>query len=393
MRREDFRASATGRLVPTISGQSAFVPDTLPPALDLHALAMPLADAVEAVGELNGIGRTLENPYLLIRPLQTKEALTSSSMEGTYSTIDELMLLEAGSEGTGSGDTREVRNYGRALAQTIASLNTLPLCLRTICDAHATLLGGLPPARGHRGRPGELKDQQNWIGARTIEQARFIPPPPAESREALFALEGYIQRDDRKSLHPLIDAALIHYQFETIHPFADGNGRVGRIIVPVLLLERGLLHQPLLYLSPFLERRKDDYIDLMFEVSRSGDWTSWIRFFLGAVGSSARQTIEVADRLFVLRRDYRAAFQTARRPALLLRLIDRLFERPIFSIPQVEAALDISYPSAQKNIETLVSAGIVEEVIGTAYPKFFAARDIIRAIEDIGRSVEPGERS
>lgn len=392
MRREDFDEGATGCLVGTISGQLAFVPNPLPPELDLRPLAMALADAVEAVGELNGIGRTLESPYLLIHPLQTKEALTSSSMEGTYSTVDELMLLEAGSEQSGSDDTREVRNYRSALAQGITSLSTLPLCMRTICDAHATLLRDLPPARGHRGRPGELKDQQNWIGARNIEQARFVPPPPMESREALYALESYIQRDDRRSVHPLIDAALIHYQFETIHPFADGNGRVGRILIPVFLVERGFLQQPLLYLSPALEHSKDAYIDLMFEVSRSGDWTRWIEFFLGAIQMSARQTIDVADALFGLRRRYRETFQTARRSALLLRLIDRLFEQPVFKIPQIEAALGITYPSAQKLVETLADEGIVEEVRGTAHPKYFAAREIMRAIDTIGRA-RPAERT
>lgn len=382
MLRAEFEGSPTGRLVRTIAGQPAFVPASLPPALDLAALAMPLAEASQAIGELNGIGRTLDNPYLLIRPLQTKEALTSSSMEGTYSTIDDLMLLEAGSEQSGGADTREVRNYGRALSEAIASLDSLPLCLRTICNAHSTLLSGLPAGRGHRGRPGELKDQQNWIGSRAIETARFVPPPPSESREAMYALERYIQREDRADLHPLIDAALIHYQFETIHPFADGNGRVGRILVPVLLIERGLLHQPLLYLSPFLERRKDDYIDLMLDVSRSGDWSAWVSFFLGAVAQSAKHAVAVADRLFALRERYRRTFQTSRRSALLLRLIDRLFERPIFSIPQIERELKITYPSAQKNVETLLDAGIVEEIPHTSYPKLFAARELIRAIDE-----------
>ncbi len=225
MKKEDFANSPSGRLVPTEQGQWAFVPHDLPPAeIDLTKLAEPLADASRAVGELNGIGRTLPDPYLLIRPLQIREALTSSSMEGTYTTIDDLLLLEAGAtESKRAAETREVANYRRALSEAIRSLEEIPLSLRTLCNAHKTLLGGAARNRGANVEAGEFKKYQNFIGGRGgIENARFIPPPRDEALTALDRLEKYIQRDNRLGIPDLIDSALIHYQFETIHPFPDG---------------------------------------------------------------------------------------------------------------------------------------------------------------------------
>lgn len=254
MKREDFVRSPSGSLVPTERGQWAFVPNPLPPQLDLGPLAETIADAAQALGELNGIGRTLTNPLLLITPLQTREALASSSMEGTYTTIDALMIVEAGGPETDPTlDTREVANYRRALANAVASLSDLPLSIRTLCDAHRTLLQNIARHRGATVRAGDLKILQNFIGARTIEDARFVPPPPREATECLSAMERYIHREDRLGIPVLVDAALIHYQFETIHPFADGNGRVGRMLIPLFLMSRGVMHQPLLYLSPVLE--------------------------------------------------------------------------------------------------------------------------------------------
>lgn len=376
-----FSTSPCGRLVPTINDTLAFVPDNLPPELDPGLYADELADASHALGELNGIGRTLENPYLLIRPLQTREALASSSMEGTYSTVAQLLALEAGLDDK-QGDTREVRNYVVALRHSIDSLLDLPLCLRTIRDAHAILMDGVGRHRGGAVRPGEFKDHQNWIGAFAIEQARFVPPPPVPARDAMHALEAYVQRDDRTAPHPLIDAALVHYQFETIHPFQDGNGRVGRILIPLLLAERGLLPKPLLYVSPFFERRKDEYIDRMYAVSAAGDWTGWIRFFLTAVLQSARHTIETVDRLLALRNDYRARLQRAGRSALLLSAVDFIFDQPVFTTTQLATRLGVSYPAAQKNIATLLSTQVVEEVPETSHPRYYAARELLRVIDE-----------
>lgn len=378
-----FEHSTTGGVVPTIGGQWAFVPNDLPPVLDMNDFVVPLVEATQLLGELNGVFKTLPDPYILIRPLQTKEALTSSSMEGTYTTIDELMLAEAGYDhARQSSDTREVLNYSIALKSAIQSISDIPLSLRTITTAHENLLRGVSKARGAMIRPGELKAHQNWIGARTIENARFIPPPPVEAREALYALEKYIQRDGREKTPSLIEVALIHYQFETIHPFPDGNGRVGRILIPLYLFERKTIRHPVIYVSPWLEKNKDEYIDRMFDVSRNGDWSAWVKFFLNAVSETCKATICTADQLFSLRERYRKALQARGRSALLLSMVDHIFHRPVFSIPQMAEFLGVTYRAAQSNMDILESSGIVEHVSGTSHPKFYAARELLRAITD-----------
>ena len=376
-----FEASPSGSLTSTIDGQLAFVPHDLPPQLDIPALLVPLTTATQALGELNGVMTTLPDPYLLIRPLEAREALSSSSMEGTYTTVDALLLAEAGYESARqTADTREVRNYARALRNAIRSLDDLPLCLRTIRTAHADLLRGVGKSRGAAAEAGEFKSSQNWIGAASIRNARFVPPPPDLARERMHALELYIQRLDRDGLPALLDAALIHYQFETIHPFADGNGRVGRILIPIMLFDRKALSHPALFMSPYFETRKDDYIDRMFFVSQQGKWTDWIVFFLTAVEQTCRQTIATANTLFALRERYRTLLQEAGRSALLLKIVDYLFVNPVFSTPQLAAYLDITYRAAQNNIEIVKRVGAIEEVPDTSHPKYFAARDIMQTI-------------
>ncbi|NNM74575.1 Fic family protein [Enterovirga aerilata] len=382
MKKADFEGSPSGRLVPTERGQWAFVPNDLPPpALDLGSLATPLGEAYQALGELNGMGRILGDPYLLIRPLQNREALASSSMEGTYTTIDDLLLADAGSGEAGqTSDTREVLNYRIALAQALESMESLPLSLRTLRDAHRVLLRSVARHRGSRALPGELKQHQNFIGAFTIEDARFVPPPPADALRCLDALERFIHREDRLGIPDLVDAACIHYQFETIHPFADGNGRVGRMLILLHLVMRGVIRQPTLYLSPVLETRKDEYIDLMFEVSRRGAWLPWIRFFLEVVKVAANEAVSTAEALLALQTDYRIRLQRAGRSANLLAIVDLLFKRPVVTIPQIAEHLGVTYRSAQLNTETLVAAGILSERPGTSNPRFFAARDVLTII-------------
>ena len=378
MQKADFLNSPAGQLVPTEHGQWAFVPLDLPPAnLDLGRLAPALARASQLLGELNGIGRTLPDPYLLIRPLQVREALTSSSMEGTFTTVDDLLLLEAGaSEQNRAADTREVRNYRRALSDAVESLATLPLCLRTLTTAHETLLQGVARHRGSRVRPGEFKQHQNFIGGGAIEHARFVPAPPSEALQALHRLEAYLQRDARSDLPDLIDAALVHYQFETIHPFADGNGRVGRMLITLQLFERSAVRQPLLYLSPVLEQHKGRYIDLMYEVSRHGRWQAWLSFFLDVVAQTCESTISTTDALLSLQRDYRQRLAKAGRSANLHVILDLLFRTPMVTIPSLAEVLGVTYRSAQLNVEALVSVGVLDEVIATNNPKYFIARGI-----------------
>ncbi len=391
MIREDFSSSPTGSLVPTERGQWAFVPMDLPPVnLSMAELAAPLEKASKLLGELNGIGRLLPDPYLLIRPLQVREALTSSSMEGTYTTIEDLLLLEAGaSEHTRLSDTREVLNYRRALSDAIASLQTLPLSLRTLRDAHRTLLQGTARHRGANAQPGEFKSHQNFIGGGVIEKARFVPPPPKQAIASLEALEKYIQREDRLGMPDLIDAALIHYQFETIHPFADGNGRVGRMLVTLHLFMRGAIRQQILYLSPVFERRKDEYIDFMYNISRIGDWTSWISFFLDVICEASSGAINTADALLSLQNSYRQRIKIVSRSNNLMSIVDFLFRYQVVSIPIIADHLSVTYRSAQLNVEALLNANILREIPGTSNPKYFIAHEIRNIIMSEGTISPP----
>lgn len=370
----------TGTLVPTFGSRKAFVPAPLPPHdLDLHRIATQLAAASEAIGELRGIGRSVANPMLLIRPLQRREAVSSSSMEGTYTTLSDLFLFEAGAGDAGrQEDNREVLNYVRALDYAIAEPN-LPISSRLLRNAHGLLLQGVAHHRGASVDAGELKRDQNWIGGTgRIETARFIPPPPREAADCLDALAAYINRENKGGIPPLVDAAMAHYQFETIHPFADGNGRVGRMLITLMLIESGVLPQPLLYMSPWLERHKDRYIDLMYDVSRNGNWLDWITFFLDAVTESALGTIRVVERLQDLQLRYRDRFQTARRSALLPRIIDLAFEQPALTITQIADRIGVGYQTVANNVAVLVKAGVATEV--GSHPKVIVFGEILEAL-------------
>lgn len=360
----------------------AFVPAPLPPTnLDLNAVLPILSRATQAVGELKGIGRLIPNPLLLVRPLQRREAVSSSGMEGTFTTLSDLLIFEAGASAPDrQADNREVLNYVRALEGAIADLQTLPISARLLRRAHRTLLRGVSRDRGARVEAGEFKRDQNWIGGNgNIETARFIPAPPHDTPEAIDELAAFINRPDRDNSSPLIDVALAHYQFEAIHPFGDGNGRVGRMLIALMLAETGVLPQPLLYMSPWLERHKAFYIDLMFEVSQTGNWIPWIHFFLRAVAESAEETIDVVQRIQNLQKDYRERFQTARRSALMLRVIDLAFERPVMSVTGIAEALNVTYAGAANNVKALIQAGVAVEVPWT-YPKLIQFPGILDAM-------------
>jgi Fic family protein len=381
MEQNGFGSNATGRLVATIGNRKAFVPDPLPPKrLDLNPIAEQLAKASQAIGELRGIGRSMANPMLLIRPLQRREAVSSSGMEGTYTTLSDLFLFEAGAgDAAKRDDNREVLNYVRALAQAIQQLSDLPISSRLLRNAHGVLLAGVSNHRGASVEAGELKRDQNWIGGSgRIETARFIPPPPKEAADALDDLAKFIYRDERGGIPPLIDAALAHYQFETIHPFADGNGRVGRMLITLMLIQSDTLRQPLLYMSPWLERHKDRYIDLMYDVSRKGEWLPWLSFFLEAVTESAHGTIRVVERLQDLQAKYREQFQTARRSALLPRIVDLAFEQPAMTITDIAEQIGVTYQAASNNVAALVKAGLATEF--GSHPKVIIFEEILEAL-------------
>ena len=378
MRSTDFTAAAPGQLVPTIAHQLAFVPDALPPQIDLNDIAISLGNAMQAIGELKGACRRLSNPYILISPLQRREALTSSAMEGTFTTADDLALAEVGIERDHDDSTREVRNYLRALNESLRMLDDLPICHRVITSAHEILLSGLSSSRGAQKRPGEYKVDQNWIGGRLIENARFVPPPPVETRACMDAVEVYINREGVDFPTPLMDLALVHYQLETIHPFADGNGRVGRMLISIMAVKSGLLDLPVLYVSPALEHDKDEYIDLLFNVSARGEWVAWLNFFFNKIVAACQDTVSTIDRLIDLQDNYRKLAGAAVRSANAISLVDSLFERQAVTVTAAAEKLSVTYAAAKKTIDKLEELGILTEVPGI-YPKTFIATGVMNA--------------
>lgn len=377
MRYEDFENSPAGALIPTLYNEKSFKPNALPPELDLSCLVVALSKAMAALGELKGACRRLANPYILIRPLQRSEALTSSAMEGTYTTDDELLLADAGIQTSPSDDTREVTNYIRALSTALREVENGPITNRLLRKAHHTLLWAVSRYRGLHKLPGEFKRDQNMIGGADLRSARFIPPPPKVAEDCMSDLEKFINREAEPAI-PLIDIALAHYQFETIHPFADGNGRVGRMLISLMVVKNGLLDTPALYLSPVLETRKSEYIDLMYRVSSKGDWSAWLNFFFDVVTESCLETIATVDRLIELQDSYKKIAADGIKSANAASLIDILFGSPAITIKDVVRHLGITDPGARKLVARLVELDILTEY-SSLYPKAYLAHGVISA--------------
>ncbi|MGO9621637.1 MAG: Fic family protein [Desulfobaccales bacterium] len=389
MNPERFRNSPSGRLLQVGQGETAywaFIPNPLPPPLPLDPdLVRALSDADRALGELSGLGRTMPNPHLLIAPFIRREAVLSSRIEGTLSTIADLYAYEAGQlplfadqkPAPPEADVKEVGNYVRAMEYGLDRLQTLPVSLRLIRELHERLMEGV---RGEQATPGEFRRSQNWIGAPgcTLNEAEFVPPPVPEMHESLDALEKYLHGGD--TYPPLLRLAFIHYQFEAIHPFLDGNGRIGRLLTMLLLVSWDLLPLPLLYLSVFFEAHRQAYYDTLLSVSERGAWQDWVRFFLQGVAEQARDAGARAKRLQDLQSQWRQRLQKGRASALLLRLADSLFVSPALTIPQIQRLLGVTYPSAKLNIEKLAKAGILRQKGESSYGKVYLAEDILQAI-------------
>lgn len=306
------------------------------------------------------------------------EAQTSSAMEGTYTTADKLVLAESGATTQGDDMTTEVVNYSRALSWCIENLPSLPLSGRMLKQAHKILLSDVGRTRGENKYPGEYKRDQNMIGGLTLETARFIPPPPSETVEAMGALETYINRADKSDTLALIDLAIAHYQFESIHPFADGNGRLGRMLVTLMALTEGLLDIPALYVSPELESRKSEYIDLMYAVSARGEWENWISFFLETLSASCLRAVNTIDHVIELQIRYREAATTVSRSNNILAVIDMLFDSPVLRPGFIVNKVGITDAAARNLIKQLENLNIIEELPGL-YPKVWWAPELIKA--------------
>lgn len=387
MKSSDFSADSPGRLVPTIGGVAAFVPHPLPEEVPLDSTSIVLLGRAEhALGRLVGTTGRLVNPYLVGSPLLHREAILSSRIEGTITTPEQLVLLEAtkdlpGSERDIDEDTREVGNYVVAMRRGLKRLKEIPVCLRLIQDIHRDLLDGV---RGNADRPGEFRVSQNWIGVRRsdpIQEARYVPPPSKEMTQGLHAFEEYLHQAHPK-LPNLVKLALIHYQFEAIHPFRDGNGRIGRLLIPLLLCSQQTMSEPVLYLSSFFERQRDEYVDHLLRVSTRGDWTGWIQFFLTAIESCATESLQKAEGLEALRSKYQRVFHSKRSSALVLKLIDYLFRRPSTTIKRSAKALEVTEAAAAGIIRKLVIARILKKVTPGKRNQVFVAPGILAFMQD-----------
>lgn len=373
-----FKDSPAGHLALTERSQMAFVPNLLPPqGVEYEAILYQLSIASTLVGQLSGAGRVFSNPYLLARPLQRKEAVASSSIEGTHTTLSDLFLFEAREDEKNSPpDTREVRNYVVALENAIRLLDSMPISTRMILTIHENLLQDLRRERGGDQAPGEYKRFQNYIGGSSLESARFIPAPPNQVGRLMGDLENFINLPEKAEIPPLILAAIAHYQFEAIHPFGDGNGRVGRVLIPLILKQRKMLDTPLLYISPYLEEVKDEYIEALYNVSLNGDWIGWLRFFLTTIEVTCVRTIEKLSNLHSLNLDYLDRIQEARNSALLRGLVNACFNAPFLTIPDAQHELGVTYRAAKNNIEKLVSYGILSELQDGRRPRLFIANGV-----------------
>jgi len=389
MNLERFKNSPSGHLLKVGQVEAAcwaFVPNPLPPALNLDAeLVRVLSEADRALGELAGLGRTMPNPELLMRPFIHREAVLSSRIEGTQTGIADLYLYEAKrmalpgmKHASSDADAREVLNYVRALEYGLERVQTLPVSLRLVRELHERLMEGV---RGGKATPGEFRRSQNWIGKSgcTLNDADYIPPPVTEMNLALADFEKYLHSGNDHP--PLVRLAFIHYQFEAIHPFLDGNGRIGRLLLSLLLVNWKLLPLPLLYLSAYFERNRQDYYDLLLAVSERGAWRDWLAFFMRGAAEQSQEANHKAKQLQDLQLKWRRQLQAARRTsALLLQLVDELFKSPVVTAPQVQKILDITHRSANQSIQRLVDESILYPVPGQARNRQFEAREILNTL-------------
>ena len=373
------RRPRSGRLVPFPSGYSAFVPDRLPSRLEFTpGLLRALSDADRLVGQLAGEGRSLPNPHLFIRPFVKREAVLSSRIEGTQATLGELLATDAGARVNRSPeDLREVANYVVALEHGIARLTSLPLSLRLVRELHEKLMAWV---RGGRADAGEFRRTQNWIGAPgcTLQNASYVPPPVDEMKECLHQWEKFLH--DR-SLPPLIQIGLLHYQFEAVHPFLDGNGRVGRLLITLFLIERQILPTPLLYLSAFFEMTRSDYYARLAGVTRRAAWVDWLEYFLNGVARMSEDALARAARINGLLAEWRRTVSggSSRNPAALVEL---LAENPFWTIKKAAERLGVAFTTARRAVVRLLDVGILDQIDNAGRDRVYCARRIMDILDE-----------
>ena len=382
MDREKFKNSPTGRLIKIAKNNWAFIPNPLPPAgMDKFSAEFVgiLSKADRGIGALKSLSKLIPNPNLLVAPYVRKEAVQSSRIEGTQASLSDIFYYEASKEKPKRADVLEVLNYVRAMNYGLSRLKELPLSLRLVREIHLKLMKGV---RGGKKKPGEFRTTQNWIGPPgcSLDDATYVPPPIPEMNKALGQWEKFLHSDN--SIAPLIKCAMMHYQFEAIHPFHDGNGRVGRLLITFYLYERGYLEYPILYLSDFFERYRNEYYDLLLGVSQNGNWDAWLKYFIRGVAEQSKVAEETGHKILDLQKKYRQQLQLQKGsvPTTVFQLLDMLFLNPFVSLPGVSDYLKITWPTAKAAVERLVKLGILKEVSGRKRGRIYCAEELLNIL-------------
>ena len=363
------------------AGYKAFIPAPLPPSPEItlsNDLKELISTAEKNLVQLNGVGFLLPHLDIFITMAIRKEALLSSQIEGTQATLTDILTYETWHEIENFDDVQEVVNYIKALNTSIKMLDQLPLCLRIIKEAHHILMQG---KRGKNKEPGEFRRSQNWIGGNQIKNAAFVPPPHDVALAAMSELEKFINTD--KTLPPLVQCALIHYQFETIHPFLDGNGRIGRLLIDLFLHCKRLLEKPLLYTSLYFKLHRQEYFDALGHVRSHDDFEKWILFFIKAIIWSAEYAMAKIKKILQLQETLRAQLQAEKRATLRsMQLLDFLFQNPLVTIASVKEALHVTFQGASDQVSLFMDLTILEELTGQKRSRRFAFAPYLKALED-----------
>ena len=376
-------STRAGRTISQPTGYRAFIPAPLPPVPPVAIggeLLKLLSDADRALARLDAISTMLPNPDLFVAMYVRQEAVLSSQIEGTQSTLEDVLAFEANAtHNKAPKDVEEVVNYVRAMNHGLRRLPELPLSLRLLREIHKELMHNV---RGSERTPGEFRTSQNWIGSpgSTLMNAMFVPPPPHELMQCLGDFEKFIH--EHKADTPLlIQCGLAHAQFETIHPFLDGNGRVGRLLIALMLCEANALSRPLLYLSHYLKANRAEYYDRLTAIRQRGDWEGWLRFFLRGVAEVGEQANATARRIILLREELRATFAAN---ANALKLISSLFEKPIVNVKQCSEVLRVSYVTANYLVAKLEMAGVLQEMTSWGRNRVFRFKPYLALFTDEG---------
>lgn len=384
MNRAQFTEQAPGRIVAATDALGntgpAFLPAQLPPQHDFSSkeLRRALSRADQALARLDGVAGQIERPDLLFRNYLRREAVLSSRIEGTRTTLAGLALFEAAHGAGGDRDAEDVANYVKAFNYGRERCSELPVGRRLFGELHEILMGATDPRKT---TPVTVRDCLVVIGEPPLHNARFVPPPQVFVEELLENLERYLAEDDEP---PLIKLAVAHYQFEAIHPFRDGNGRIGRLMISLWLQQQGILTAPMLYLSAYLERQRTEYYDKLLRVSTHGAWDEWIAFFLEGIRTQSEDAGRRTQRLVELRKSYHDRLTGPRVPQNLHRLVDELFSSPVLSVPMARDLLGVTYPAAKALIEKLIAARVLNaETVHQGGTAFYLAGELLAALDSV----------